>query len=69
MKNTTKLKNILQVYAVTFNINDQEELILSITHKANQNTYTFTNKSYTAVISKAFSHLMKEVKRGNTLTD
>jgi hypothetical protein len=63
MRNTTKLKHVLQLYTVTIDMDEDEKLHLTIIHKNRNSTQTFVDKSYSAVVGKAFSYMMKEVNR------
>jgi len=62
MKNTTKLKHILQLYTVSLDMDEEEQLHLSLFSKHKSGTTTFIDKSYTKVMGKAFSYMMKIVK-------
>ena len=63
LKNTTKLKNILQLYTVTLDLDDENNIQLTTTNKRNNSTTTFIDKAYSIVIGKAFSHMLKEIKK------
>ncbi len=62
MKNTTKLKHILQLYTVSLDMDAEEQIHLSLFSKHKSGTATFADKSYTKVMGRAFSHMMKTVK-------
>ncbi|MCX6182143.1 MAG: hypothetical protein NT150_09475 [Bacteroidetes bacterium] len=62
MKNTTKLKNILQLYTIVLDIDEDDNIYLTATNKRTKSTETFIDKAYTVVIRKAFSHMLKEMK-------
>ncbi len=62
MKNTTKLKNILQLYTISLDMNDDDNIILTAINKRTKSRETFIDKAYTVVIRKAFSHMLKEMK-------
>ncbi|HEV7231553.1 MAG TPA: hypothetical protein VGO45_09515 [Bacteroidia bacterium] len=62
MKNTTKLRHILQLYTVSLDIDEEEQFHLSLFSKHKSDTATFVDKKYTTVVGKAFSHLMKVTK-------
>jgi hypothetical protein len=62
MKNTTKLRHILKLYTVSLDMDDEDQFYLTLVGKNKGGSATFVNKSYTSVMSKAFSHLMKELK-------
>jgi hypothetical protein len=62
MKNTTKLKNILQLYTVHLDMDDDGNFVFTLRDKKNGSTETFVNKSYSVVIGKAFGYMKKELK-------
>jgi hypothetical protein len=62
MKNTTKLRHILQLYTVSIDIDEEEQFHLTLFSKHKSDTVTFADKRYTTVVGKAFSHLMKVTK-------
>ncbi len=62
MKNTTKLKHILQLYTVELNMDEDSVLTLTIIHKDSNEIATFIDKAYSVVIRKAFGYMMKELK-------
>lgn len=63
MRNTTKLKTILSKYSASFDLDDEELFNLVITDKNFGDKVVFQAKTYSAVVSKAYSHLLKELKR------
>jgi hypothetical protein len=64
MRNTTKLKNILLQYSVGLDLNEDEHFVLSLVSKDVQNEMiSFEGKSYSIVISKAYSYFLKELKK------
>ena len=63
MKNTTKLKNILQLYMVSLDIDQDMNFYLTMINKTKKSAETFIDKSYTVIIGKAFSYMMKEIKK------
>ena len=63
MRNTSKLKLILQVYTITLDIDEDELLYLTLIHKQHGTAETFINKSYSTVIAKAYSYMMKALKQ------
>ncbi|HLG03268.1 MAG TPA: hypothetical protein VI731_06710 [Bacteroidia bacterium] len=67
MKNTTKLKNILRLYVVSLNMDDDDNFHFSIRDKKNGSTTTFSDRSYSTVIAKAFGHMKKELKFKETV--
>ena len=62
MRNTTKLKMILYKYMVSFELNDAEVFVMTIVDKFNDKSERFEAKSYSLVISKAYSYLLRELK-------
>ncbi|MEP7263452.1 MAG: hypothetical protein ABI772_03085 [Bacteroidota bacterium] len=63
MRNTTKLKHLLQLYTLTFDMDEDEKIILTAIHKRSQMMETFADKSYSTVVGKAFSFMMREIKK------
>lgn len=61
MRNTTKLKHILQLYTIALDMNDEGEMHLMLFDKRDNSSEEFTNKSYTAVVDKAFRYMMKKI--------
>ena len=62
MKNTTKLKLILQVYIVSFEMDEDERLQLTLTNKKNGEKQSFVHKNYTALMRQAFVFMNKQTK-------
>ena len=62
MRNTTKLKAILKDYTVDFSMNDGSNIIMSIFAKEMDDSKIFENKSYSVLISKAYSYASKQKK-------
>ena len=62
MKNTTKFKLILQLYSVTFDMDEDDNLQLTLTDKRNGQKHTLTDKNYTAVMRKAFVYMNKQMR-------
>ena len=62
MRNTTKLKNILQLYTISLDMDDDMNYYLTVISKRTKSAETFIDRSYSVVIGKAFSHMMKGVK-------
>ena len=63
MRNTTKLKALLLKYTVSFDMNDDEQFQLMLTDKQNYKTLLFEGESYSIVVAKAYSHMLKELKK------
>ncbi|HTA84516.1 MAG TPA: hypothetical protein VK783_16350 [Bacteroidia bacterium] len=62
MKNTTKLKSILKSYVVSFEMDEDENLLLTLTNKRNGEKESFVHKNYTAVMRQAFAFMNKQTK-------
>ena len=64
MRNTSKLKNILLQYSVGLDLNDEEHFVLTLVSKDMHNEMiSFEGKSYSIVISKAYSYFLKQLKK------
>jgi hypothetical protein len=63
MKNTTKLKLILIRYSVTFDMDEDENLQLTLSDKKDRAKQTFIHKNYTAVVRMAFVYMNKEARK------
>ncbi|MHB1278454.1 MAG: hypothetical protein ACYC1Q_08645 [Bacteroidia bacterium] len=63
MRNTTKLKSILYKYTVSFDLEDDSLFTMTLIDKAKGEGAEFQAKSYSTVISKAYSHLLRELKK------
>lgn len=62
MKNTTKLKYILQLYTVLLDMDDEGNFVFTLRHKRTGNSETYVDKSYSAVIAKGFGFMKREMK-------
>jgi hypothetical protein len=62
MRNTSKLKILLQKYTVTLNRDEDEIFILLLTDKNTGKIQEFDGKSYSSVIQKAYSYLLRVLK-------
>ncbi|HXP49908.1 MAG TPA: hypothetical protein VN922_08145 [Bacteroidia bacterium] len=62
MRNTTKLKHILQLYTLSFDMDDDGSFHLTAISKRTGNSETFIENSYSEVISKAFGYMNKQMK-------
>ena len=62
MKNTTKLKAILQLYTVALDMDEEGNFHLTLIHKRERTSATFVDKAYTSVVGKAFGYMKKELK-------
>lgn len=61
MRSTTKLKHILQLYTVTFDMNEDGQMHLMIFDKNDNSSEEFINKSYSVVVDKAFRYMVKRL--------
>ena len=62
LKNTTKLKNVLQLYTLTLDMDEDGNFHLKMKDKRNHAIFIFVDKAYSVVIGKAFSQMKKELK-------
>ena len=62
MRNTTKLKTLLIKYTVSFNMDDDGLFVLLLTDKNTNNMQQFEAESYSKVLAKAYSWLLKKLK-------
>jgi hypothetical protein len=65
MRNTTKLKHILQLYTISLDMDDENNFHLTIMSKRTGSAETYSGKSYSVVIEKAFGHMKKGLKDFN----
>lgn len=59
MRNSTKLKILLQKYTISLDLDTDEQFKLILTDKATNEMEQFEGKSYSVVLSKAYSFLLK----------
>jgi hypothetical protein len=62
VKNTTKLRNLLQLYTISLDMDEEDNFHLTLIHKTSGAAISFAEKAYTVVVGKAFSHMVKELK-------
>jgi len=62
MRNSTKLKTLLQLYTITLDMDDDESIHLTLKNKRTGATETFVHETYTRVIEKAFAYMKKGLK-------
>jgi hypothetical protein len=67
MKNTTKLKQLLQLYTISLDADENEIMHLTLIDKRNRISKTFTDKTYTVVIRLAHSYMLKELKKSERI--
>jgi hypothetical protein len=65
MRNSTKLKILLMKYSMTLNMGDDEIFKLILTDKQNNKSHLIEGKSYSLVLGKAYSYLLKSIKADN----
>jgi hypothetical protein len=62
MRNSSKLKNILQLYTINLDMDDGECIQLALTNKRTGVTETFEHETYTKVLEQAFAYIKKGLK-------
>ncbi|HLG34017.1 MAG TPA: hypothetical protein VI757_03995 [Bacteroidia bacterium] len=62
MRNSTKLKTLLLKYTISLDMGDDEIFKLLLTDKQTNEAQMFEGKSYSMVLGKAFSYLLKQLK-------
>jgi len=63
MRNTTKLKIILENFNVDFSMNEEQDITLTLYDKETGDLEEFESKSYTRLISSAYSFANKMKKQ------
>jgi len=63
MRNTTKLKAILLMYDLDLSMDEDSCMTLTLIDKRNGSIQAFSNASYSTLIAKAYSFMMKELKK------
>ena len=63
MRNSTKLKTLLMQYTIYLEMGDDELFRLVLTSRQDNGAAQFEGKTYSYVLSKAYSHLLKEMKK------
>ncbi len=61
MRNSSKLKSILQLYTITLNMDDNECLHLTLTNRRTGATEAFIHETYTRVLEQAFAYMKKQI--------
>ena len=64
MRNTTKLKTLLLKYTVSLDMDDDQQFKLMLTDKQTNEAQLLEGKSYSDVLARAYSYLLKELKSG-----
>jgi hypothetical protein len=67
MRNTTKLKHILQLYSIAFDMDDEGVFTLTMTHKQTLEMNSFQGKTYSDVLSKCYSYFLKKINPKSAL--
>jgi hypothetical protein len=62
MRNTTKLKQILLKYDLDLSMDDDSLLKLTLVDKNTGGLTSFEHNSYSQLLSKSYSHFLKELK-------
>jgi hypothetical protein len=62
MRNTTKLKQILLKYNLDLSMEDDGLLKLTLVDKNTGNLFSFEHASYSQLLTKSYSHFLKELK-------
>ena len=62
MRNTSKLKLLLQKYTVSLDMDEDGLWVLTLADKYNNEMQQFEAESYSRVLAKAYSYLLKEIK-------
>ncbi len=62
MRNTTKLKHILMKYDVDLSMDDDGHMRMTLVDKQDGSMTTFEHSSYSTLITKSYSYLLKQVK-------
>jgi hypothetical protein len=63
MRNTTKLKQILMKYDLALSMEEDNLLKLSLVDKMTGKISSFEHSSYSLLLSKSYSHFLKELKK------
>jgi hypothetical protein len=63
MRNSTKLKTLLIKYTVSLDLDDDEAFVLLLIDKSNNETKQFHGKSYSSVLSMAYSFMLRALKQ------
>jgi hypothetical protein len=62
MRNTTKLKQILLKYDIDLSLDEDGLMKISLIDKSTGAMVRYENSSYSTLISKCYSHFLKEIK-------
>jgi len=62
MRNTTKLKQMLLKYDMDLSMGEEGLLNLTLVDKITGSMVSFENSSYSSLLSKCYSHFLKQIK-------
>jgi hypothetical protein len=62
MRNNTRLKTLLIRYTVSFDLEGDGRWVLLLTDRTNNGAFQFEGKSYSEVLTKAYSHMLRQLK-------
>ena len=62
MRATTKLKLLLLRYSVQLDLDEEEQMILTLTDKVFGSHEQFVGKTYSVLVGKAYSFMLREIK-------
>ena len=62
MRNTTKLKQILLKFDLDLSMEEDGLLKLTLVDKITGNMISFEHISYSSLLSRSYSHFLKEIK-------
>jgi hypothetical protein len=63
MRNTTKLKAVLMKYSIFIQMDDDGLMTMTLVDKISLKEGSFEASNYSSLISKAYSHLLRELKK------
>jgi len=66
MRNSTKLKIILEIYSLSIEMDDDEAIHVTAINKLTGAKETFIDKTYTRVIEKVFAYMKKQLKESHS---
>lgn len=62
MRATTKLKLLLLRYSVQLDLDEEEQMLLTLTDKVFGSREQFKGKTYSVLIGKAYAWMLRELK-------
>jgi hypothetical protein len=69
MRNSTKLRNLLIRYTVTWDMDDGATYRLTLMDKVDHSTVQFEGTSYSALLGKAHSYMLRMIKKAGGVND